>query len=263
MRVIALIAAHNEERFIAGCLEHLISQGLDAYLIDDGSTDRTVEIARRYEGRGLLGLETIPWDGIFRLRRILRRKEELATTLPADWFLHHDADEIRLPPRSDTTLAEALSDVDRRGYNAVNFIEFTFIPTQESPDHDHQAFRETMRWYYPFSPRHPYRINAWKRQAERVRLAHGGHLVDFPGLNLFPVDFVMKHYQFLSAEHAVRKYAQRVYDPEAVAGGWHGGRARLKPEDIVLPSQAHLREYIDDAHLDPGAAWQRHWLFDE
>lgn len=262
MRVIAIIAAHNEERFIGGCLEHLISQGVEAYLIDDGSTDGTVDIAKRYEGHGLVGLETLQRDGVFRLRRILERKEELAATLPADWFLHHDADEIRVPPRSDMTLAEALGEVDHRGHNAVNFIEFTFVPTRESPDHDHPAFRETMRWYYPFAPRHPHRINAWKRGRRRVRLVpSAGHLVRFRGLSLYPVSFPMKHYLFLSAEHALRKYVERVYDPKAVAAGWHGWRADIKPEEIVLPSQADLREYIDDDQLDFRDAWRRHWLF--
>src|SRR4029079_8936485 len=53
MRALALIAAYNEERFIGGCLEHLFSQGVEAYLCDNDSTDRTVAIAERYLGAGL------------------------------------------------------------------------------------------------------------------------------------------------------------------------------------------------------------------
>jgi glycosyltransferase involved in cell wall biosynthesis len=45
MRVIALLAAYNEERFIAGCIEHLFQQSVDVYLIDNSSTDNTVTIA--------------------------------------------------------------------------------------------------------------------------------------------------------------------------------------------------------------------------
>jgi hypothetical protein len=61
MRVVAILAAYNEERFIAGCLEHLIEQGVDAYLIDNESTDRTVD-ATEIPLRGCLratGLEDI------------------------------------------------------------------------------------------------------------------------------------------------------------------------------------------------------------
>ena len=64
--------------------------------------------------------------------------------------MHLDCDEMRLPPRPDTTLAEAFAELDADGYNAVNFNEFTFIPTQEAPDHDHPRFQETMRRYYPY-----------------------------------------------------------------------------------------------------------------
>ena len=37
MRVVAIVAARNEERFITGCLEHLLRQGVQAYLIGRSS----------------------------------------------------------------------------------------------------------------------------------------------------------------------------------------------------------------------------------
>ena len=39
----------------------------------------------------------------------------------------------------------------REGYNAVDFLEFTFVPTREHPDHDHPRYQETMRGTTPFS----------------------------------------------------------------------------------------------------------------
>ena len=138
VRVVALLATHNEERFITGCLEHLIGQGVEVYLIDNCSADRTVEIAERYLGHGLIDIETFPRaEGVYKWRSILERKEQLATMLEADWFMHVDADEIRLPPHSARTLAQTFAEVDAQGYNAVNFLEFTFVPTREAPDHDH------------------------------------------------------------------------------------------------------------------------------
>jgi cellulose synthase/poly-beta-1,6-N-acetylglucosamine synthase-like glycosyltransferase len=47
MRVIAILATYNEERFIANCLEHLFRQGVEVYLMDNDSEDETVAIARR------------------------------------------------------------------------------------------------------------------------------------------------------------------------------------------------------------------------
>jgi glycosyltransferase involved in cell wall biosynthesis len=260
VRVVALVATYNEERFIGSCLEHLIEQGVQVYLIDNSSSDRTVEIAERYLGRGLIDIETFPRaGGVYKWRSILERKEQLATTLEADWFMHVDADEIRLPPRSARTLARTFAEVGAQGYNAVNFLEFTFVPTREAPDHDHPYFWRTMRWYYPFLPRFPHRLNAWKRQAKPVGLApSGGHRVRFPGLRMYPESFKMRHYLFLSVAHAIDKYVKRSYDPAEVQDGWHGWRARLIAEKIKLPSQKELRLYTSDDELDPSHPRTRH-----
>jgi glycosyltransferase involved in cell wall biosynthesis len=261
MRVLALIATYNEERFIGGCLEHLFAQGVEAYLCDNQSTDRTVDIAARYLGGGLRGIEEIPRDGTFHWRRILQRKEALAAELDADWFLHLDADEVPLPPRSDQTLAEALAEVDAYGYNVVEFSELTFVPTREAPDHDHADFRRTMRWYYPFAPTSLHLVRAWKRQEQPVDLATtGGHIVSFHAWRLWPQRFRLRHYIFLSREQAVRKYVGKVYDPEELRDGWHGWRATLTADAIRLPSQAALQTACTDDDLDPSSPHKIHCL---
>ena len=199
----------------------------------------------------------------------------LAATLDADWFVHLDADEIRLPPRSVVTLAEAIAEVDALGYNAVNFQEYTFVPTKEAPDHDHPRFQETMRHYYAYSPGRPDRLNAWKRQDARVELAaNGGHQVSFPGLNPHPHTFPMKHYLYLSAAHAVSKYVERVYDPNEVdvglapaasgtprrgrhapsASGAPGDALRRRPRCLRRPERASaLRPFMSKGLLLVGA----------
>lgn len=262
MRVIALLATYNEERFIRACLKNLIGQGLDVYMIDNDSTDRTVAYAERYYGRGLIGIESFPREGTYRWRQLLARKEALAATLDTDWLMHVDADEIRLPYRSNVTLAEALETVDNQGYNAVNFMEYTFVPTIEDPNHDHPEFERSMRRYYPFLPVFPHRLNAWKRQDERVDLVtDGGHCVRFPGMVMCPRSFPMRHYLYLSVEHAVEKYVRRRYDPEEIAHGWHAGRHALRPERIKLLSKTSLRLYRSDDSLDPSQPQLSHPLF--
>lgn len=262
MRALAILATYNEERFIAGCLEHLFAHGVEAYLCDNESTDRTVAIAERYLGLGLRGIERIPRDGAFRWRRILHRKAALAAELEADWFLHLDPDEVPLPPRSGQTLAASLAEADGAGYNAVDFAELTFVPTRESPDHDHPEYRRTMRWYYPFAPAPLHRVIAWKRQSAPVDLASsGGHVVRFPGWNLYPTRFRLRHYLFLSPAHAVRKWVHKTYDADEVRDGWHGWRATLSPSAIALPSQAELRIADRDDDLDASSPRATHCLF--
>lgn len=262
MRVLALLATYNEERFIVPCLEHLVGHGIEVYLIDNESEDQTVPLARQFLGRGLAGIETFPRQGLYRWQGILERKEQLAAELAADWFMHIDADEIRLPPVPGQTLGEALAAADRSGFNAVNFLEYTFVPTRESPDHDHPDYLRTMRWYYPFLPSFPHQLKAWKKQPEPVELAwSGGHLVRFPGLRMCPTSFPMRHYLFLSEAHAVRKYVRREYDLEELSRGWHRARSLLRTEDIILQGQTELRRYCSDDLLDPSAPLQQHPLF--
>jgi glycosyltransferase involved in cell wall biosynthesis len=263
VRVVAIIAAHDEERMMGACLEHLFEQGVRAYLIDHGSTDRTTAVAERYLGRGLIGIETVPHEGTFRLRAQLERKERLAAELDADWLIHQDVDEFRIS-RGRRRLVEALAEVDRSGFNAVNFLEFAFIPTRESPDHDHVHFTRTMRWYYPFLPQFPHRLNAWKRQEEPVRLAwSGGHRVSFPDLRMAPGSLGIRHYLCLSASHALRKFSGRRYEPAELAAGWHRWRASLTPERLILPSKRELRTYVSDDRLDASNARRRHLMRDD
>lgn len=262
MRVVALLATYDEERFVASAIEQLASQGVEVYMIDNESTDATTEIAERYRDRGLAGIETFARGGVYPWLRLLDRKAELASTLDADWFMHVDADEVRLPPQSGVTLAEAMAEVDRLGYNAVNFREFTFVPTLEQPDHDHSRFQETMRWYYPFLPCFPDQLKAWKRQEQPVDLrSAGGHRVDFPERRIYPESFPMRHYLHLSVEHAIWKYAKRVYDPAEVAAGFHRRRAAFRGDNVNLLSESELREYVSDDLLDASDPRIEHPLF--
>ena len=150
-----------------------------------------------------------------------------------------------------------------QGYNAINFQEYTFTPTQEQPEHDHPHYQETMRWYYPFAPFFPHRLNAWQRQPVVSKLADsGGHAINFPGWRRYPESLVMRHYLFLSKDHAVCKFVQQIYAPEEVQKGWYGKRAHLKPELIKLPKQAERRPYLSDEKLDPSNPLKKQLLLD-
>lgn len=285
MRVVAIIATYNERRFIQAFLDHYIKHGIEVYILDNESTDNTVDIARPYLAHGLIAIESLPREGFFDLRKQLLKKEEVAQQVKADWFIHADPDEIRVGPSSDATLLEALEEADREGFNAVNFMEFTFVPTIESPDHDRPNFQETMRCYHPFASFYPQRVNAWKNQSgsddlmrkvrdyfsrrrassrghSPIKLEHkAGHRVEFKGLKLYPLDFKMKHYLCLSKEHAREKYCRKVFSEEEVAMGWHGWRTRITEADIRLPSERALRRYVGDDALDPFNPLKEYLIF--
>jgi glycosyltransferase involved in cell wall biosynthesis len=252
VKIVALLQTYNEQRYIGDCLDHLAEHGISVYLVDNESTDETVAIAERRLARNLIGIETLPRGEHFALHTQLLRKEQLAQSLDADWFMHLDTDEFRVTPDAGRSLAQAIAEFDEAGYNAVNFLEFTFVPTREQPDHDHPDYARTMRSYYPFLPRFPHRLNAWKRQDGPVELTpSGGHGVGFSGRNIAPRTMYSRHYLFLSAAHAARKFRLERYEPEEVAWGWHGWRARQTPSTIVLPRERDMRTYVADELLDP------------
>jgi glycosyltransferase involved in cell wall biosynthesis len=264
MRVVAIVQAYNASRFVKACIEHLRAQGVAVYLIDDASTDGTADIAERYLGRGVIEIERLAPHEVHDWHAICRRKERLAADLDADWLIHHDVDEFRVTGKRRQSLAQALDRADAAGHNAVNFLEFTFVATREAPDHDHPHFTRTMRSYYAFAPGFPHRLNAFKRQDGPVELAwSGGHRVRFPGLRMAPGSLYMRHYLYLSAAHAIEKYVRhRPFAEHTVALGWHGFRAKLRPEMIELPSAATLRSYRGDTRLDPSTPRRTHLLDD-
>jgi glycosyltransferase involved in cell wall biosynthesis len=265
MRVIAVLATYNEASYLDACVSHLNANGVEVYLLDNESTDGTPDLARRYLGHGVIDIDTFPRAGHFALREQLRRKEELYATLKADWFMHVDADEIHVARPMEMTLAEAYAKVEAEGYNAVNFMEYTFIPVREHPDHEPAHFRETMRWYYPFLPSFPHRLNAWKKTDARAELEwSGGHVVRFPGLKMWPTSFVMRHYLFMSTEHARRKYEGKRYAPDELRDGWFGGesawRNRFTTRTLQFPSKNELREFVNDNLLDASNPRTAHFL---
>lgn len=256
-----MLQTYNEQRLVGACIEHLREQGVDVYLIDNESTDDTVAIAERYLGEGVIGIETLPRDGSFALRAQCARQEELAQSLDADWLIHYDADEFRTSPRQGQSLADAIEELDEAGFNAIDFHEFVFVPTQEYPDHDHPDFQLTMRRYYFFQPVVPHRCNAWKRQDGPIELAwSGGHAVRFPDLNMAPLTLNMRHYLFLSVPHAIEKFVERHFAADEVADGWFGWRARITEEEIVLPPERDLHFFVADHLLDASSPRTQHVL---
>lgn len=84
-RVAAIILTKNEEKDLSACLESLSGVVSDIYVIDSGSTDRTVEIA---EGYGAFVL-THPF-----LNHAAQLNWALSMVDPSsDWLLRIDADE--------------------------------------------------------------------------------------------------------------------------------------------------------------------------
>jgi len=258
MNVIAMICLRNGELYLRRCLEHLEEQGVKACILDNDSTDASRAIAEAFRSRGVVHIERVPFDGVFRVGEILRRKEQLARELQADWFMHHDVDEIRQAPRPWTTLLDGIAAVDREGYNAVNFDEFVFMPLDEER-FEWRDFVAEMRHYYHFRPNERHRVNAWKNVGPIDLTTYFGHRVEFPGRRIYPKSFTLRHYIALSRLHALAKYAARVHDVDRIERtSWDDPRVAFRPENLRLPDRALLKEYRDDGVWDTSDPWTYH-----
>ncbi len=252
MDIVALLSIRNEERYLKRCLSHLHQEGINVYLIDNGSTDRSLEIAESFRDKNVIRIEHFPYPGFYAWKPILENAERLAGEIQADWFIQHDADEIRQAPAPFRSLAEGISYVDSHGYNAVNFDEFVFVPTKDEPDHEGGDYVKSMRYYYFFNRGVKRRINAWKNTGQPVNLSkHGGHKVVFEDQRIFPTSFILRHYVVLSKAHAFSKYHGRVYaENEVLEEGWHGNRARIQPGALRLSEPSQLKTVSQDNTWD-------------
>ena len=259
MKILAIICAYNEGDIVQSVIGELIGHGVDVYLMDNNSTDNTVDQAKKWLGRGLIHIEKFPQDAEYPERNInefvwtdiLNRKEEISATMSEyDWFIHCDADEIRESPWPDTSLRESFEFVDRQGFNAINHEVVAFVSVDDSFQPGGNL-REGLR--YCRAKRGVTwggngQVNAWKRTIHPVHLSElGGHRVKFPGIKIFPLRFLLLHYPFRGLVQAKRKiFDERIarYAQDEVEKGWHvqhRGYASGKWEIVADPDSDSVR----------------------
>jgi hypothetical protein len=155
----------------------------------------------------------------------VRRTEQLATELGADWYVRADADEFRLSPWPGLSHAEAITLVDAMGFNAVQSRVLEFRPTDDSFKGGDP--REHLHHYEPPDFSNTLWIKAWKQPPAGTPVAiadSGGHEAAFAGRRICPVNFISQHFPMRSAEHARRKiFKERLarYPKQEREMGWH------------------------------------------
>jgi glycosyltransferase involved in cell wall biosynthesis len=111
-----IVPARNEEASLGGCLGSLVRQtgvSFEIIVVDDGSTDRTAEIASSFAGVRLLTPPPVPagWTG---------KNNALvagARSALGEWFLFTDADTEHRPG----SLARALAEAQRHGASVLSY----------------------------------------------------------------------------------------------------------------------------------------------
>lgn len=257
-RVVAIMAVYNEIDIIVRSVEKLLAQGVEVYLIDNWSTDGTYEAVRDLLGSKLAGLERFPaggYSGNYDLHSLLLRKEEIANTLRADWFVHCDADEIRYGPWQGVSMRDAIYYVDQEGYNAIDHTIIEFHPV----DDNFQAGEDFENYFRYFSfykgataaeGSDIFQLRTWKNTGRPISLAStGGHEIIFEGRRIYPYKFLLKHYPIRSQEHGAQKVFQARLPRfllAAKARGWHVHYDALKEDHNFLKDAATLTRFEAD-----------------
>ncbi|MGH7156961.1 MAG: glycosyltransferase family 2 protein [Candidatus Saccharimonadales bacterium] len=230
LKVLAIIAQYNEIDIIGATVRHLLNQGVDVHIIDnwsdDGSYELLQELAKQNYGR--VFCERFPNANRHKYEwgRLLTHITDIAKGKANryEWIIFNDADEIRWSPWANVTLQQAISFIDSRGYNCIDYTVFNFHPTKDGftrnldpLDFFHYGEFGTENWYF-------LQLKTWKNNPQAELASTGGHLVNFPGRKVFPLKFLLGHYSLRSSAQAAKKIfkdRQPRYITEERKKGWH------------------------------------------
>jgi hypothetical protein len=111
-----IVPARNEEASLGDCLQSLTAQtgvAFEIIVVDDGSTDRTREIAQSFAKVRVISAEPLPdgWTG--KNNAVIAGAKEAR----AQWLLFTDSDTVHLPG----SLARALAEAKREGADLLSY----------------------------------------------------------------------------------------------------------------------------------------------
>jgi glycosyltransferase involved in cell wall biosynthesis len=213
-KVIAIFEAKNEEKVISLCLRSLSELVDEIIMKDDGSTDRTVEIARQFpkvteiwQKAGGPREEVSDMNGL--TQRALRHG--------ADWIILVGADEI-FEPRMKQRLPELLDQAEREGIGQFRFRKswlwggttqyrvdkpekfFSYMP--------YRLFKASahLRWTHP-TPSLVVRLAKAALGIQKLRPQFGfGTVEGIPGSVVEVPDIVMVHYAAVDLNDMIKKH---------------------------------------------------------
>ena len=251
-KVIAIMSCYNEADVIVPSIRYLVEQGVQVYVLDNWSTDGSYALAQDQIGNGVIGVERFPATGpspCYDWNDILTRVEELAFALDANWFIHNDVDEFRESPWEGVSLREAMYRVDWMGFNCVDHTVLNFHPIDNGYRAGSDVKSYFRHWEWGQRPGHFAQRKAWKKTAQRVKLAEsGGHDVQFAGRRIFPHNFLTRHFPIRSQNHGetkIFKERKSRWNPSEREKGWHVQYDALVPGHSFVCDPAALAAFDD------------------
>jgi len=257
LRVIGIMFVYNEADIIEQTITHMASQKIPLVVIDNGSTDGTFEILKKYEGSAILDLDRMVTEQWYWWKMLRTLCERVSHHNP-DWIVHLDADEFLESPYA-MTLQESIEREHNNGYNLIQFDNFEFWPTDED-DSSETDIRKRSKYY---SWDDCYQFRAFRNYEDVDVWTTGGHLPIFPKgikVSLCPTRYVLRHYEIRGYEHGLRKVRERLTrysEEDKQKWNVHGKYSNFDQarSTYVIPSE-RLNRYDDDGR------WNRDRKFD-
>lgn len=222
MKIVGMLSTYNEEDFVEEVIEHLLDQGLELVILDNGSSDNTFEICKKFQNQGVLKLVQFK-SSTYQWAIILIKLYDMALRESPDWVIRSDSDELLESGRNNLTLKDAIVEVDSQGFNLIQFDEFNFFMTDKDNENSNSVKKRMT--YYSWVSEFMYRC--WK-YSPGIRVEdQGGHIPVFPPdqkYKIFTRNFVIRHYNIRSKEQAEQKVMQRrarIINTMEGERGWH------------------------------------------
>ena len=257
--ITTILGVRNEEGYLRTTLSHLVGNQVRLAVLDNESTDGTAAILDEFADYIDIR-ETVTWTGEFSLSHILSRTAAIALRITEGWVIYQDADEILESCHPHESLRQAIERIDANGANAINFDEFVFFPPRGESMAD-RDFRDLARHYYFHQPAPLRLMRAWRADSGLMQ-TDAGHRLSESGRVLHHESLDLRHYPFLSLEHARMKYSRRQFAAADVARGWHFHRRNVLPEDMDFPPADRLKRWEPGQPLDRSDPWIRHYWVD-
>jgi Methyltransferase domain/Glycosyl transferase family 2 len=261
VRVVCIACVKNEIDIVEAFVRHTVALADSLVVLDNGSTDGTLDVLRALERMGL-ALEVVedPSPGHWQWRRMTRLMKEFAVERHgADWVLPLDADEF-LVPAPDRDLGDLL--VCHAEPLLVSWRTYVPDPADDPTEVNpalrirHRLEREAGVWQKVFVPRHfAVRAGATISQGSHSLLINGRYCraVDLPTMSLahIPIRSPGQH----GSKVALVKLQHLAMSRRSERWGWHHAAAYdlLKRDPATF--SATWREAALHFAVEPGATF--------